>query len=484
VSQRHLAAVPEQPRRVALYVRVSALMGRGGDDFHSPDVQTNAMRRLTAGLQEVDVIEDIDQTGRTFSRDGIDKIRKLAEAHAIDAVAVYNVSRLGRNVLESLKFLTWLAERGVTILSATEHIDTGTPSGRWMLTNMLAIAEMRSDEISGEWARTIHHRAAAGKPHGKPATGYVRGPDGRFAVDPFTGPAIRAAFIDYAAGAGARQIRLSVRAATGLEIDPSTLKRILRNRTYLGIARVRGQLGLVEVPGAHEPLVDEVTWQRVQARVAADRKIAPALKAAKYPLSGLCQCAACGLGCAHRKGRTKGGVAIACARQYQSLEHCTGCGMMSAADVEAYVLHRVAAYVAELKTDSTVQAAVEARTRRAGINAKAVQGELSATRKAMSRSTERWARGQLDDRTYDDTMTSLRQTEADLAVSLASLEQAAERPPPKKVAMLGERLLKLYPRMNAEQRNRALKDLVEKIVLRPAARYREPAHLRAEIHWL
>jgi site-specific DNA recombinase len=173
VTRRHLAAVPEQPRRVALYVRVSALMGRGGDDFHSPDVQTNAMRRLTAGLQEVDVIEDIDQTGRTFSRDGIDKIRKLAEAHAIDAVAVYNVSRLGRNVLESLKFLTWLAERGVTILSATEHIDTGTPSGRWMLTNMLAIAEMRSDEISGEWARTIHHRAPASPTASRPPATYA-----------------------------------------------------------------------------------------------------------------------------------------------------------------------------------------------------------------------------------------------------------------------------------------------------------------------
>jgi DNA invertase Pin-like site-specific DNA recombinase len=459
-------------------------MGRGGDDFHSPDVQTNAMRRLTAGLQEVEVIEDIDQTGRTFSRDGIDKIRSLAEAHAIDVVAVYNVSRLGRNVLESLKFLTWLAERGVTILSATEHIDTSTPAGRWMLTNMLAIAEMRSDEISGEWARTIHHRAEAGKPHGRPGTGYVRAPDGRFAVDPVAGPAIRTAFIDYAAGVGGRQIRLSVRAATGLEIAPSTLKRILRNRVYLGVARVRGQLGLVEVPGAHEPLVDEVTWQRVQVRIAADRTVAPALKAVKYPLSGLCRCGVCGHGCGHKKARNRGGLSLSCARQWVDLEKCTGCGYIPAADVEAYVLRRVASYVSELQSDSTVQAAVVARTRRAGIDAKTVNGELAATRRAMSRATERWARGQLDDRTYDDTMTALQQTETELALTLGSLQQAAERPSPKKVAMLGQRLLQLYPQMNAEQRNRALKGLIEKIVIRSAARYREPAHLRVEIRWL
>jgi site-specific DNA recombinase len=484
VTQRHLAAVPEHPRRVALYVRVSALMGRGGDDFHSPDVQTGAMRRLTAGLQEVEVIEDIDQTGRTFSRDGIDKIRRLAEAHAIDAVAVYNVSRFGRNVLESLKFLSWLAEHGVTILSATEHIDTSTPAGKWMLTNMLAIAEMRSDEIGREWASTIQHRTEAGKQHGRPATGYVRGPDGRLAADPVVGPAVRAAFIDYAAGVGARRIRLAVRAASGLEIAPSTLKRILGNRVYLGIARVRGQLGLVEVPGAHEPLVDEVTWQRVQARIAADRTVAPALKAVKYPLSGLCQCGVCKRGCGHKKARTNGGLALVCSRQWENLEPCTGCGAMPAAEVLDEVLRRVAVYVAALKTDTTVQAAVAARTRRAGIDAKAVDGELSATRRAMSRATERWARGQLDDRTYDDTMTSLRQTETELAVTLGSLQQAAERPAPKRVGALGQRLLKLWPQMNAEQRNRALKDLIEKIELMPASRYREPARLRMEIHWL
>jgi site-specific DNA recombinase len=459
-------------------------MGRGGDDFHSPDVQTGAMRRLTAGLQEVEVIEDIDQTGRTFSRDGIDRIRRLAAAHAIDAVAVYNVSRLGRNVLESLKFLTWLAERGVTILSATEHIDTSTPAGRWMLTNMLAIAEMRSDEISGEWARTIHHRAVAGKPHGRPATGYMRAPDGHLAVDPVVGPAIRAAFVDYAGGVGGTAIRLAVRAASGLEIAPSTLKRILGNRVYLGIARVRGQLGLIEVPGAHEPLVDEATWRRVQARIAADRTIAPALKAVKYPLSGLCRCGVCGRGCGHKKARNPGGLSLSCARQWDDLERCAGCGFIPAADVEAYVLRRVATYVAELQSDSTVQAAVAARTRRAGIDARAVNGELSATRRAMSRATERWARGQLDERTYEDAMTSLRETETELARSLGSLQQAAERPSPKKVGALGARLLKLYPRMNAEQRNRALKDLIEKIDIRPSTRYREPAHLRVEIHWL
>lgn len=118
---RRPAAVPDHPRRVVLYARVSALMDRGGDNFHSPTVQVGAMRRVTTGMVEVAVIEDLDRSGRTFDREGIGRIRAMAERREIDALAVYDVSRLGRNVRESLNVLAELAGLGVTILSACEQ---------------------------------------------------------------------------------------------------------------------------------------------------------------------------------------------------------------------------------------------------------------------------------------------------------------------------------------------------------------------------
>src|SRR5690242_4267650 len=102
--------VPDKSGRVVLYARVSALMDRGGDNFHSPTVQVTAMRRITAGMREVAVIEDLDASGRNFERDGINRIRRMAERGEIDALAVYDVSRLGRNVRESLTFLADLAD--------------------------------------------------------------------------------------------------------------------------------------------------------------------------------------------------------------------------------------------------------------------------------------------------------------------------------------------------------------------------------------
>lgn len=490
MNPRRLAAVPEQARRVVLYVRVSSLMGRGGDDFHSPDMQISAMRRATAGMREVGVIDDdIDQTGRTFSREGIEKIRNLVEAGAVDALAVYNISRFGRNVLESLKFLNWLADRGVTILSATEHIDTSTPSGRWMLTNMLAIAEMRSDEIGGEWSRTISQRAGAGKHHGRPPTGYVKDEGGRLVPDPVIGPAVADVLTGYADGGENRALRARLQALTGLRIHTATLKNMLRNRTYLGIVHVRGQGGLVEVAGAHQPLIDVQTWERIQVRLARDSKMPARVTEPKYALSGLARCGLCDGPANHRPDKARraapGKVRVFCGRRWDGVgpDRCAGCGAMDVELVEAAVLERLRVHLSELRGDVGAHAARLARASRAGLDAASVEAELGATRRAMAKATERWAREQLSDDTYEATMKSLRDSEGALAVSLAGLRETAAMPEPGQVVALGERLMELWPRMNGGQRNRALRDLVERVVLQPAGRYRQPPDERVTVIW-
>ncbi len=335
MTRRRLAAVPDRPQRVVLSVPVSALIGRGGDDFHSPEVQIGSMRRVTSGMQVVEVIDDdIDQTGRTFDREGIKRVRDLAEANAIDAIAVYNVARFGRNTMEGLQFLNWLADRGVTILSATEHIDTSTPSGRWLLTNMLAVAEMRSDEIGLEWSRVHAHRAKAGKAHGTPPTGYVKGEDGKLVPHPTFAPAITQAFTDYAddkdVDGDVKRIRRTLRAVTGLNMSGPAFKKILQNRAYLGEVRV----GTVVTEGAHEPLVDNVTWQRVQTRLRRDSRTPARLAEPQYALSGLLYCGVCEKRGNHRRADA-GKIRMFC-REQEENRACAGFGRPEAAKVRRW----------------------------------------------------------------------------------------------------------------------------------------------------
>lgn len=476
----HLVAVPDRPQRVVLYVRVSALMGRGGDDFHSPEMQVAAMRRATASMREVAVVDDIDVSGTTFSRRGLDRVRQLVEAGEVDAIAVYDLSRLGRNVLESLQFLKWINERGVTIVSACEQIDTSTPAGEMMLINMLSIAQYRSREIGRAWQQIINRRAARGRHHGRVPTGYRRDPDGRLEPDPATAAAVTAAFAAYAAGVAHREVRRRLQAATGLTLAAGTMKGLLANEVYRGVVRLRGG---ARVEDAHAPLVDEVTWQRVQRRIAAARTIPARYQSPRYSLSGIGRCRRCGHNTVirphHRYGAT-----VYCRRGREGNSPCKGCGGMQLVDIEAAVLDQVAAYIGLLRGDVAAQEARLARAARAGVDAEMLERELAATRRAMVRLTERWARADDgDDAVYEEAMASLREAERSLLERLEQTRGMATGPGPGKVADLAEQLMRLWPDMDGSQRNRALRELVDHVVVAPAQYYRQPAAERVTAVW-
>jgi len=455
-------------------------MGRGEDDFHSPDVQVSAMRRVTAGMHEVAVVEDIDVTGRHLAREGIDKIRAMVEAGQIDALAVYDVSRIGRNVRESLAFLSWLADQGVTILSACEQVDTSTPAGRLMLTNMLAIAEYRSDEIGRGWSAAIARRAELGLHHGRPL-GYRR--EGRRMVpDPVMGPAISGAFVRYAAGDPVADIARAISVAKGGPVHTQHIKKILRNPVYLGVVVIGGR----QYPGQHEPLVDAETWRRVQDRLAADTSTPPRHLAPTWSLVGLCECPAghklqrqphrarsgerqdrlvCGMG----RGGVVGG--------------CPGVGRPLLSLVEAEVLAQVAEYGQRLRDDHGARAVRLARMTADRADRAAIESELSRIRRAMTRAAKGWALGDLPDEVYRDTMAELREAEAAAAAELARVGSVEVPEDPTAASSAVAALLDMWPEMTFAERGRALRTVVSRVEVRAASRWREPERDRVTVHF-
>jgi DNA invertase Pin-like site-specific DNA recombinase len=480
MPRRRLAAVPDRPGRVVAYVRVSALAGRGGEDFHSPDVQLAAIRRTTAGLQEIAVVEDIDRTGRHFAREGIEQIRAMAQAQQIDALAVYDVSRLGRNVRESLTFLNWLADHGVTILSACEQVDTSTPAGRLMLTNMLAIAEYRSDEIGRGWSATIARRAERGQHHGKPL-GYIH-KDKRMVPDPVLGPAMAEVFRRYATGERIADVAAYLAAVRGKPIHTANLKKAMRNPVYRGYVVAAGEL----LPGDHEPLVDEETWQKVQDRIAAEATTPARHLAPTWSLVGLCECPAghklqrqpikrrdryedrlvCGMG--------RGGVA----------GKCPGVGRPLLDRVEAETLRQVASYASRLRTDHAARAARLAHLTTARADRASLERELARTRAAMVRLTKmRALDGDISEQVYRETMAELRQAETAAAAELAKLGTGELPPDPEQAAGAVEALLSMWPQMTYAEKGKALRSVVRRIVVRPAAFWREPEDKRVDVQF-
>jgi site-specific DNA recombinase len=452
--------------RVVLYVRVSSVRGRSGDEFHSPQLQLDGMRALVTrdGLREVEVIDDdIDVSGRTFDRKGILRIREMVELGLVDFVAVYTLTRLGRNLSESLTFIKWLREHHVGIISANERIDD-SPEGQFLLGLWLNFAELQSNQIGAAWSRVIERRAKQGKKHGTTNIGYLKDGTGRLVVDPEYGPMIAAMFRDYAAGRPVGEIRDELSRIRGRPFSRAQLKHMLRNPAYRGRAVVDSATGgLIDVAADHQALVDETTWRRVARRLASESTMAPRYVEPLYGLTGLLRCALCGgaVVVARRAKRPSGWtLRVTCAR-HDNTKECAGIGSPQYVQIEEGVLRAVAEYAGQLRGDVHAEMAQQTRKKTAGLDAKRLAASLTDTRQAMARLTERMAA-----------------EEAALVAKLADAEDRAEEPPPSEVLELANQLLELWPEMTGAEQNRALRTVLSSVTIRRAAYYREPGYAR------
>ena len=81
-------------------VRVSALRGRGGPSFISPEVQREKVELGVAarGGQVVDWVEELDRPGDRH-RHGLEAAIQRVEMGFADGIAVMKLNRLGRDVI-------------------------------------------------------------------------------------------------------------------------------------------------------------------------------------------------------------------------------------------------------------------------------------------------------------------------------------------------------------------------------------------------
>jgi DNA invertase Pin-like site-specific DNA recombinase len=497
-------------------------MGRGGDDFHSPELQLKEMRRAAkaAGLQEVgEPVCDIDVSGRSMSREGIDKIRGMVEDSAIDVVALSDLSRLGRNLAESLTFIQWLRDRGVAVMSSQERIDD-SPEGQFMLGQFLNMAQLYSDQIGRRWKHVIERRAQLGFTAGPPPIGYriplddngIRVKGAPIEPDPVLAPVVTEVFRQYAAGHPISAITRRLASARGKPTAVGVVKSMLLNPVYAGKVvlwnrgKSRPPLTVHDVPallqdGKHLPLVDADTFARCRERTLRDSKTPSRTLAMSYSLSGLVFCAHCGyrvqkwtnasserdvdaegkpiprLQCRSARGAAREGI------------NCPGIGRPRLHDVEQLVLDRLRKRLSLLHGDDAERAADMARRSRERTDADA----LIAKRVEVRRQLDVLIR-KLVASTSPAAIDSYQRLQADLEAQDASLAERIEQLAPvspsgheltfETFASLGETVLSLWPDATGDERNLMLRSVVRRVEIRHADRWREPVADRVTITFL
>ena len=134
-------------------------------------IRVSTEHQETARQQEIMCDYQVD---RIFSEklSGANADRPLLKAmldyvHEGDTLYVESVSRLGRSTRDLLNIIDTLTNKGVTLVSHKENIDTDTPTGKFMLTVFAALSQLEREQLKQRQREGIEIAKAQGKYTGR-----------------------------------------------------------------------------------------------------------------------------------------------------------------------------------------------------------------------------------------------------------------------------------------------------------------------------
>ena len=268
-------------------------------------------------------------TGRNFNRPAFQRMINDIESGRISCVITKDLSRLGRNYIESGSYMeVFFPKHNIRYIAITDNYDSLNKQEMDIAPFKNILNDMYSRDISKKVLAGRMTRSRQGKfCGGQPPLGLMRDPDdnGHLIIDPETAPVIRRIFDLALDGFGNMKIckvlmeeRIPItRMQTGTDCDinyyawsGSRISTILRNPFYKGAHVVckthqkgirsntyniipREQREVIE--DCHEAIIPKAEWDKVQQLI--DRR-PPIMKGNNCPyyniFHGIVYCATCG----------------------------------------------------------------------------------------------------------------------------------------------------------------------------------------------
>lgn len=132
----------------------------------STDAQTTALQKDALNAAGCDRIFEEKESGAKRSRPQLDAA--LDQAVRGDTLVVWKLDRLGRSLRDLLDVSEALRERGITLRSLTEHIDTSTAAGKMLYAVLGAVAQFERDVLRERTVAGIRAAVARGERLGRP----------------------------------------------------------------------------------------------------------------------------------------------------------------------------------------------------------------------------------------------------------------------------------------------------------------------------
>ena len=281
----------KEPLRTAAYCRVSTDRLEQQSSLKTQVAYYTYVILKNPNYQFAGIYADEGISGRSMkNRDELNRLIQECERKRIDVVLVKSISRLSRDIQDTLEITRYLRQlpNPTYIYFERENIWTSDPQADLMLSIFGSIAQEESISMGRSMAWGVRSKAKRGIIHRKVRNyGYTIDSSYRWHVEKEEAKVIRRIFREVRKGATVYQIAVDlserkILTPQGNETwSPTTIKNILKSVVYKGdilfqqtVAVQNGQKKNIRNEGQepqyyieqhHEPIISKKVWEEVQA---------------------------------------------------------------------------------------------------------------------------------------------------------------------------------------------------------------------------
>lgn len=293
--------------RTAQYIRLSVEDSKNkGNSIENQQLILDDFIAQHPNMRCTDVYIDNGTTGTNFNRPEFQRLTEDIEADKIDCVIVKDLSRLGRNTIDTGFYLDkYFPEHKIRFISVTENFDSAEQKSNDSM--LIALKNIINEAYALDIGKKIRTQARQAMRDGQyvaatPCYGYLKDPKDchKLIVNPETAPIIKMIYDWFVGGMSTNEICLQL-VARGIPTpsvyghnkgylsskkvglgkwNTRTIQRILKDEVYTG-KLVQGKSNTIEhkqlpqdkskwivVENTHEAIISQELFDKAQARTA------------------------------------------------------------------------------------------------------------------------------------------------------------------------------------------------------------------------
>jgi site-specific DNA recombinase len=237
--------------KVAIYVRVST--EEQAKEGLSIDAQIDKCKSFcnARDWEVFKIYKDAGFSAGTLNRPALELLLRDAQEEKFTIILVYKIDRFSRKLKDLIMILEDLKEKNINFTSVTEQIDTTSAMGEAFFQIIGVFAQLERGMVKERVELAFDRKIKFGEALFRAPYGYVY-QNKKLVLDPENSEKIKEIFEMWSQDIDYKEI------SKKFKIPVSTLYQIIKNQTYLGKIKYRGEI----YKGKHKPIIDEELFNR------------------------------------------------------------------------------------------------------------------------------------------------------------------------------------------------------------------------------